>query len=375
MKRTEACHIGLPRDHTGAQLQPAVLQHDHMSEKAPGSIPALVRDNTPIFACPQCGGSLDFGRDNFACVSCARKYHCDTGIPLLFEPNEWASSEADVTDMVKSFYEENPFPNYDDLDSTERLREKAQKGVFARLLDEQIPHGATVLEVGCGTGQLTNFLGTVWGRTVFGTDICLNSLRLANGFRSRYQIENCAFLQMNLFRPVFKPDTFSLVICNGVLHHTGDPFGGFQSIARLVKRGGYIIVGLYNTYGRIFTDIRRAIFNACGNRFQWLDPHLRDGTVGDRKKRAWFMDQYKNPHESKHTLGEVLDWFDRTGFEYVNSIPKTIPFASIYPDEQLFEILERGSKLGCVMAEIGMVLSGGREGGFFVMIGRRSHIL
>ena len=61
--------------------------------------------------------------------------------------------------MVKSFYEENPFPNYDDIDSEWSLREKAEQGVFARLLDDQLPANAKVIEIGCGTGQLSNFLG------------------------------------------------------------------------------------------------------------------------------------------------------------------------------------------------------------------------
>ena len=49
----------------------------------------------------------------------------------MFWPNNW-------TDVVKSFYEENPFPNYEDMDSDWSLREKAEQGIFARLLDEQI---------------------------------------------------------------------------------------------------------------------------------------------------------------------------------------------------------------------------------------------
>ena len=35
---------------------------------------------------------------------------------------------------------------------------------------------------------------------------------------------------MNLFKPCFKPEQFDVVLCNGVLHHTADPWGGFQSI-------------------------------------------------------------------------------------------------------------------------------------------------
>ena len=280
-------------------------------------------------------------------------------------------STIDVTDDVKTFYEENPFPGYEDIDSVGSLREKAQLGVFARLLDEQIPYGAKVLEVGCGTGQLSNFLGTTWGRTVFATDICLNSLKLGQEFKRNNQIDHVTFLQMNLFRPAFRSNSFDMVICNGVLHHTGDAYAGFQSIARLVKDGGYIVVGLYNTYGRIPTDIRRFIFRLSHNRFKCLDARLRDQSLSEARRHIWFMDQYKNPHESKHTVGEVLRWFDHSGIEFIDSIPKSRVFESISAREDLFKAKLRGTAVDHFFTQLGMLLSGGREGGFFIMIGRK----
>ena len=45
----------------------------------------------------------------------------------------------DVTNSVKSFYEETPFPNYDDFDDVSSLLMKSRQGIFAKLLDEQIP--------------------------------------------------------------------------------------------------------------------------------------------------------------------------------------------------------------------------------------------
>ena len=288
----------------------------------------------------------------------------------MFWPNNW-DAKTDVTDVVKSFYEENPFPNYEDMDSDWSLREKAEQGIFARLLDEQIAHGANVLEVGCGTGQLTNFLGLRWGRSVFGADICLNSLKLGQEFKQDNQTDNAAFVQMNLFKPVFKPESFDLVICNGVLHHTSDPLLGFESISRLVKKGGHIIVGLYNKHGRRPTDTKRLIFRVSGGRFRFLDSRLRNRDIGEARKQTWFMDQYRHPHESKHTIGEVMRWFERIDFDFVNSIPKATAFAAFDPDEQLFEANPKGSRLDHFIVQAGMLLSGGGEGGFFIVIGRK----
>jgi SAM-dependent methyltransferase len=293
----------------------------------------------------------------------------EAGIPLLFAPNEWPAGKTDVTDIVQQFYEETPFPNYDGLDSRDSLRRKACDGVLARLLDEQIAHGTTILEAGCGTGQLSNFLGMGWGRTVIGADLCLNSLKLANGFRDRFSIENAHFVQMNLFRPPFAEQSFDVVISNGVLHHTSDCAGAFRAIAPLVKPGGLIIVGLYNWLGRLPTLWRRWLIEAVGDRAALLDHRLRGGGEAARQ-RAWFMDQYRHPHETRHSIDEVLTWFERAGFEFTACIP-TIGDEEFSDEMQLFAPSSSKRYLDRLSTELEMLLTGGADGGLYVMIGRK----
>ncbi|MBF0518746.1 MAG: methyltransferase domain-containing protein [Nitrospirae bacterium] len=329
-------------------------------------------DHKDIFVCPACSGALNISINRYIieCPGCNISFKCEDGIPLMFYPGEF-NPNTDVTETVKAFYEETPFPNYEELDSKWRLIEKSEKGTFARLLDRQIPYGAVVLEVGCGTGQLSNFLGIKGGRTVIGTDICVNSLKLGAEFRAKNTLNDVAFFQMNLFRPIFRPESFHIVICNGVLHHTGDPFLGFKSILKLVKKGGFIIIGLYNTYGRIPTAIRRFIFKISGDRFKFLDSRLRDKSLEYRKRHTWFMDQYKHPHESTHTIDEVLDWFAQSGVEYTNSIPKAKAFESFSQEEKLFKLNDKGTFFDHLLVQCGIVFKKNSEGGFFTMIGRR----
>ena len=337
-------------------------------------LPDLVHQHMDIFVCPACNGSLQGIRESSAiqCSQCHRLFKCEKGIPLLFWSHEAGEFKTDVTQSIKSFYEETPFPNYEDLDSGLSLRQKAEQGIFARLLDTQIPCGVKILEVGCGTGQLSNFLGMTYGRTVFSADMCLNSLKCGAAFKEKNEINNVAFIQMNLFKPVFKPESFDLVICNGVLHHTSYPLGGFQSLAKLVKKNGFMIIGLYNTYGRLSTDIRRLIFKFFGDRFKFMDPRLRgENRNNTRKKHSWFMDQYKNPHESKHTFGEVLHWFDQSGIHFINSIPKSTALNSFSSKEKLFKENSRGTKLDHFFVQLRMVWSGTQEGGLFLMIGQK----
>jgi 2-polyprenyl-3-methyl-5-hydroxy-6-metoxy-1,4-benzoquinol methylase len=331
-----------------------------------------------IWMCPKCGDThftpALSTEIKALCVACGQDFECDQNIPLLFYPHQKMISEngnEDVTEKMKRFYEATPFPNYDGIDSIWTLKQKAKQSVIFSMLDEQIPPNASILEAGCGTGQLSNFLGAQSARSIFGADLCVNSLKLAETFRSKNKLKNVKFVQMNLFKPVFKPNSFDLVISNGVLHHTSDPYGGFKSIAQLVKPGGYIIIGLYNYYGRLLTDLRRLIFNLTKDKFLFLDARMRNKSIGDYKKEVWFKDQYKNPHESKHTMTEVIHWMEGNGFEFINGIPKVTAFDSIQVGENLFRKHFRGTKLDHLIAQLSMLTHEAKEGAIFLIIGRK----
>jgi SAM-dependent methyltransferase len=294
----------------------------------------------------------------------------EDGIPLLFWPHDTLDDPGDVTTRVRAFYEETPFPNYDEHDSVRSLIEKSRRGIYARKLDEAIPYNSTVLEVGCGTGQLTNFLG-ISCRTVVGADLCLNSLRLGEEFRRTHGLHRVRFTQMNLFRPCFKPEQFDVILCNGVLHHTSDPYGGFRGLLPLLKPGGHIVIGLYNKWGRLLLDLRRAIFRMTGGRGKWIDSYLRSGNLSEAKRRAWFADQYQHPHESKHTIGEVQRWFEECGLKFVRGVPSVVPHDGDLSDASLFTPTPAGSALDHFQVQAKQILQGSREGGFFLMIGRK----
>ena len=61
-----------------------------------------------------------------------KTYPVEHGIPRLFVlPKSSDGDPDDVTEIVKSFYEETPFPNYDDVDNGRALLEKATEGSVA----------------------------------------------------------------------------------------------------------------------------------------------------------------------------------------------------------------------------------------------------
>ncbi len=322
-----------------------------------------------VWCSPCHQADLEVSHDRAVCTACGHAYPIEDGIPVMFWPHDSFAQGQDVTEIVKSFYEETPFPNYDDHDSIRSLIDKSRRGQYANTLNETIPYNSRVLEVGCGTGQLTNFLG-ISCRRVVGADLCLNSLKLATGFAREHGIDRVKFVQMNLFRPCFKPGQFDVVLCNGVLHHTSDPYGGFQSILPLVKPGGHIIIGLYNTYGRLMTDLRRLMFRMTGDRAKWLDPYLRKEALSTDKRRAWYADQYRHPHESKHTVGEVLEWFAESGVDFVRGVPRVTLAGEDANGRNLFQPSSAGTRSDHFWVQAKQVFTGSREGGFFLMVWR-----
>jgi SAM-dependent methyltransferase len=331
-----------------------------------------VADFEHLLACPFDGSPLHWEAESRVLKDAggSHQFPLIAGIPCLFVPNEWSGDQTDVTERVKQFYEKTPFPDYDDIDTRQNLRQKASVSVFARLVDQQLPHAAAVFEAGCGTGQFTNFLGMGPGRTVVGGDICMNSLGLAQGFRDRFSINNAHFLQINLFRPPFKPESFDFVISNGVLHHTSDPERGFRAILEKLKPGGFIAIGLYNWLGRLPTLWQGALIERFGDGAMMFDRRLWGKKLTQGRRDAWFMDQFRHPHESRHSIDEVLRWFSAAGVEFVNCVP-CIGDTEFSEEARVFEPRSPGTYLDRLSTQMEMLLRGGADGGLFITIGRK----
>ena len=227
---------------------------------------------------------------------------------------------------------------------------------------------SSVLDVGCGKGFLLYEMKQLLpDLQIAGFDISKHGLS-----QSREEIRDNLFHHRAQDTYLYENNSFDLVICQGVLHHTSDPYLGFKSIEKLVKPGGYIIIGLYNWYGRLITDFRRMIFNITGDMFKILDPRLKIKDRGMVKRDSWFNDQYKHPHESKHTISEVLHWFDKNNYNFINGVPKVKPFSPILINEKIFQPNPRGNTMHHLFSQIGTIISGYREGGLFIMIGEKN---
>ena len=277
------------------------------------------------------------------------------------------------TKKVTDFYSKTPFPNYKDNDDKQTILDKGNRNILAQKFKNFIGFKKKVLEVGCGTGQLSIYFSIGSNNNIVGFDPTLNSLKLAKNFAIKNEISNIDFVNADIFDDVLIDNYFDFIWCNGVLHHTKDPYKAFQIVSKSLKKEGYILVGLYNKIGRLRTILRKHMSKLFGVKFiEIFDPTLKNLKVSDEERKSWIQDKYFHPIESLHTLDEVLKWFKDNNIEYINSIPSSdFEFSQNY--DELFKKNSIGTFYSRIINQIFMIFNRlGSDGGLFVVIGKKN---
>lgn len=313
-----------------------------------------------LLSCPRCSGALG---PELRCSACGATYSALDGIPDLRLPGD------ERTEVVRKFYAVAPFPGYPPNATVEWLRARAGRSRFARLLDEAIAPGSRVVEVGCGTGQMSLYLAAP-DRLVVGADLTRESLRLGTAAARRFGIGSVVFVETDLSRAGLRAQAFDVVYCSGVLHHTPNPRAAFGHVAKLARPGGIVLVGLYHRIARIPTRFRRAVARLSGERWIAGDRVLDDRAGEAERHTAWLRDQYRHPEEHSHSLGEVRRWMAENGVEYLRCYPSAMLDREGENDD-LFGAQTDDWWLESQFAQLSWMWRLGGEGGLFVAVGRR----
>tara|TARA_A100001015_G_C15028206_1_gene731663 strand:- start:136 stop:1032 length:897 start_codon:yes stop_codon:yes gene_type:complete len=276
----------------------------------------------------------------------------------------------DKTKKVTDFYKITPFPNYKTNDDRRTILEKGNRNTLAQQFKKYIGNNKTVLEIGCGTGQLSIYFALESNNKIISLDPTLTSLNLAKDFAKKNHISNISFLNVDIFDDVLSDECFDFIWCNGVLHHTKDPYLAFKTFIKSLKKNGYVLIGLYNKFGRARTIIRKYLSKIFGLKIiKFLDPTLRKLKLDEDEKNAWIRDQYLHPIESLHTIDEVLKWFRENNIEFISSIPSG---DFDYDYNNIFEKKSEGTYYSRIINQISMLFNQlGSDGGLFILIGKK----
>jgi SAM-dependent methyltransferase len=237
---------------------------------------------------------------------------------------------ASVEERVKEMYEAHPFPHRADPFDPEWIEMSRRYFYYLGATPERFKD-AFVLDAGCGTGEKSLYMAGLGARQVIGVDLSATSVRNAQENAIRYGARNLTFQNGSVLNLPFDDDSFDIVHSQGVLHHTADPYGGFQELVRVLKPGGVVIIYLYNRYADWLYHIEKGL--VCSLAGDDLDRRVRISKrlFGFKEKRlaardnldldTRLYDKYAHPQASAHSIGEILDWFCQNKIEFLGIYP------------------------------------------------------
>lgn len=268
--------------------------------------------------------------------------------------------------QVLEFYKKLPF-NYRDS-----VGEQA-KAIVTRDAAEAYPpllpllkKGASVLDVGCGSGWLANMIAHHHKCEVLGLDFNPVAIERARAVAEALGLP-ARFLEADLFAYVPERPA-DVVISLGVLHHTDDCREGVRSLCRnMLRPGGHLFVGLYHVYGRKpFLDHFRRLKESGASEQELFRRYrrLHSGMDDETLLMSWFRDQVLHPKETQHTLREMVEVLEGEGLRLVaSSINRFQPFGDTV---ELFAREADYERLGREMLDQGRYFPG-----FFVFLARK----
>ena len=114
-----------------------------------------------------------------------------------------------------------------------------------RLLETYARDARMVLDIGCGFGKNTAYIGQMDGRGAVGIDI--DSLKLAEARRrsgpgKQTETDACSFVCADAAHPPFRASTFDCILITEVLEHLISPSQGLDACRTLLCDGGRLII-------------------------------------------------------------------------------------------------------------------------------------
>jgi 2-polyprenyl-3-methyl-5-hydroxy-6-metoxy-1,4-benzoquinol methylase len=180
---------------------------------------------------------------------------------------------------LKEFYDQNPFPGPYTL--SQLTYGDTLPNRYLAQIDQYLDHGQTVLDIGCGTGLVSNLFATRYRSDFVGIDFS-TAADYAQQFANENTITNARFVKQDFFEYT-SSQTFDVVICQSVITHVADDVAAMRKINSLMHPGATLLIGVYNNWG----NWAKKTWPSKGN---------------DRLH----LDQYQCPFEVAHSHQQVL---------------------------------------------------------------------
>lgn len=323
------------------------------------NLPGLDKQVLAVLRCISCGSPLEEQPTGLRCIDCGRSYPILDGVIRFVDAEQYAGS----------FGFQWHVHARTQLDTTASDRSERNFRERTGFTPDDLA-GKLVLDVGCGMGRFAD-IATRWGAHVVGIDLSLASEVAARNLADR----NATFLQADVFKLPFAPESFDLIYSIGVLHHTPDCEQAFKRLPGLLKPGGRIAIWLYSGYNKWYrmSDVYRTVTRRLPPRLLHKLCHVVVPLYGAHQllKKvplvgrpassalafAFPMAHHRDPewrildtfdwyspwYQSKHTYEEVFRWFESCGLENLKVVQKPI---AVQGQRPLCSAVPQGTKQG-----------------------------
>lgn len=259
----------------------------------------------------------------------------------------------DVSEKVRQQYEENPYPRWSRLfaesqplpvDNYIRMR---FPGAPYRTIGNE---ASEILIAGCGTGMHAIQRALQFRQAnVLAIDLSLSSLSYAIRKTKELGLTNLRYAQADILA-LDGDRTFDVIDSSGVLHHLKNPLDGWRRLARLLRPGGLMHVGLYSAIARKDINVAR----------EWLAEQGRSYSIPEvRRLRADFAsrpdgdplhaitqfsdffslsecrDLLFHVQEHQFTIPQIADFLAEAGFTFLGfETPSRTNYLRRFPDDR-----------------------------------------
>ncbi len=219
---------------------------------------------------------------------------------------------------------------------------------FEAITDKRLPDfkNKAVLDAGCGGGRVARFLAERSGLYI-GIDY---SIACEKAYALCSHLPNTHFMQADLNNLPFPSGPLvDFIFCYGVLHHTPEPALTFRNLPPLLRGGGELYVMVYrkpffmlgmsdhffrgvinkmpfrlqDSISGLMTGLQRLPWPSFWKRFFWFSLQ-KNAEYAKFCNYDWYTPQY----HFEFRVEEVMDWFQKSGFEgikYINAWPYAPP--------------------------------------------------
>jgi 2-polyprenyl-3-methyl-5-hydroxy-6-metoxy-1,4-benzoquinol methylase len=192
-----------------------------------------------LLICPNCDSSnIDFNNFSFDCLDCVNSFPIKNNIPRFVSDNYHSNFGYQWNEFSKVQLDSYNGAN---LSETRLLNQSGMK--------VEDFFGKKILEIGAGNGRFTEVL-LKYGARVVAVDY---SIAIDANYENNYSKDNdVIFLQADLFDLPLKENSFDIVICYGVIQHTGNNEMALLELCKFPVKGGILLVDIYSNGLRHF---------------------------------------------------------------------------------------------------------------------------